>query len=87
MMSVLELRRIVESAFSPLKCLCSVGPDNSVTIQIREPSSDDVLMTIAGLKRFELNSSRAISQLVLQVRQDLEVLRCTPSASQRQIYK
>lgn len=75
MMSVLEFRQIVESAFLPLKCICTVAPDDSITIQIREPSSDDVMMTLAGLKRSELSSSRGISKLVLGIRQDLAALR------------
>lgn len=74
MMSALEFRQIVESAFLPHRCVCSVGPDDSVTIQIRDPSTDDVLINIAGIKRSDLSSSRAISKLVLQVRQDLAAL-------------
>lgn len=85
MMSPLEFRQIVESAFLPMKCTCSVAPDDSVTIQIRDPATEAVLLNVAGLKRSELGSSRAISKIVLQIRQDLAVLQRTPLSYQRQM--
>ncbi|KIQ03542.1 MULTISPECIES: DUF1652 domain-containing protein [Pseudomonas] len=85
MMSPLEFRQIVESAFLPMKCTCSVAPDDSVTIQIRDPATEAVLLNVAGLKRSELGSSRAISKIVLQIRQDLAALQMASPICRRQM--
>lgn len=82
MMPALEFRQIVESAFLPMKCICTVAPDDSVVIQLRDPSTDDLLITLAGLKRSDLSSSRAISKLVIQVRQDVVMLQRSPLVDQ-----
>ncbi|WP_319802002.1 DUF1652 domain-containing protein [Pseudomonas sp. BIGb0408] len=84
-MSPLEFRQIVESAFLPMKCTCSVAPDDSVTIQIRDPATEAVLLNVAGLKRSELGSSRAISKIVLQIRQDLAALQMASPICRRQM--
>ncbi|OLU16888.1 MULTISPECIES: DUF1652 domain-containing protein [unclassified Pseudomonas] len=73
MMSVLEQRHIVECAFLPLACSCSIGSE-SVTIQIRDPVTAQVYLNVTGISRAELSTSRQISQLVMQLRQDLLTL-------------
>jgi len=74
MMSVLEQRRIIECAFLPLACSCSINADESVTIQIRDPVTAQVYLNVTGIARAELSTSRQISQLVMQLRQDLRTL-------------
>jgi len=71
MMSILEQRQIIESAFLPLNCRCTIEADDSMTLEIRAPQNDQVLLRAAGIQRGELSSSRAISQLVLRLRQQL----------------
>jgi len=71
MMSILEQRQIIESAFLPLNCRCTVEADDSMTLEIRAPRNDQVLMRVEGIQRGELSSSRSISQLVLRLRQQL----------------
>ncbi|UCJ14857.1 DUF1652 domain-containing protein [Pseudomonas sp. MM211] len=72
MMSILEQRQIVESAFLPLDCRCSIEAGDTVSIQIRAPDDERVLLNAAGIDRSELSSSRSISQLVLRLRRELE---------------
>jgi len=74
MMSVLEQRRIVECAFLPLACTCAIDSNDSVTIQIRDPNTGQVYLNVTGISRTELSTSRQISQLVMQLRQDLDAL-------------
>ncbi|MEQ9724577.1 MULTISPECIES: DUF1652 domain-containing protein [unclassified Pseudomonas] len=71
MMSILEQRQIVESAFLPFNCRCTVEADGTLTLEIRAPQSDHVLLRADGIQRGELASSRSISQLVLRLRQQL----------------
>lgn len=72
MMSILEQRQIVEAAFLPLGCRCSIEADDTVTIQIRASDDERVLLNATGINRSELSSSRSISQLVLRLRRALE---------------
>ncbi|NQD80765.1 DUF1652 domain-containing protein [Pseudomonas sp. CrR14] len=71
MMSILEQRQIIESAFLPLQCRCSIEAGDTVAIQIRSPEDGQVLLDVTGIERSELSSSRSISQLVLSLRHQL----------------
>lgn len=82
MMSVLEQRHIVECAFLPLACSCSIDANESVTIQIRDPVTAQVYLNVTGISRAELSTSRQIAQLVMQLRQDLRTLN-SGTAAQR----
>lgn len=70
-LSTLELRSIVEGAFLPLRCTCSVSQDESLTVQINDPSSDYVELLVTGISLNRLNTSRDISELVAELRHDL----------------
>lgn len=70
-LSTLELRSIVESAFLPLRCTCSVSQDDSMTVQINDPRSDRVELLVTGISLERLNTTRDISELVAELRYDL----------------
>lgn len=72
MMSILEQRQIVESAFLPLDCRCTIEAGDTVVIQIRAAEDGRALLSVTGIDRAELSSSRSISQLVLRLRHRLE---------------
>ena len=74
MLSDLEQRQIVEAAFLPLRCRCTISADGSAMLQIFNPDSDEVRMTVVGIDRTELDNSRGILKLVLQIREDMRVL-------------
>ena len=84
MMSILEQRQIVEAAFLPLACRCTIGADDLVTLELRHPDDERLLLNVDGIHREELASSRSISQLVLRVRQRLERLEPGMAAPQHQ---
>lgn len=76
MLSALEQRQIIEAAFLPLICRCSIEQDDTMSVLLIEPSTGEQVHRVAGVPRSTLSSSRAISGFVLQVRQQL--LRADP---------
>ena len=70
-LSTLELRSIVESAFLPMRCTCNVSSDASMTVQITDPNSEKVELFVTGISLDRLNTTRAISELVAELRYDL----------------
>jgi hypothetical protein len=70
-LSTLELRGIIERAFLPLRCTCTVAPDYSMTVQISDLHSDRVDLIVTGISLDRLNTSREISELVAELRYDL----------------
>lgn len=70
-LSTLELRSIVESAFLPMRCKCSVAPDSSMTVEIADPHSERVELLVTGISLDRLNTTRDISELVAELRYDL----------------
>lgn len=82
MMSILEQRQIIESAFLPLNCRCHVEADNTLSVQIRAADGDRVLLGVKGIQRNELSSSRSISQLVLRLRQQVALQEPTKAPSE-----
>ncbi|MDB6144229.1 MAG: Protein of uncharacterized function [Pseudomonas sp.] len=70
-LSTLELRGIIERAFLPLRCTCTVAPDYSLTVQIADPQSDRVDLFVTGISLDRLNTSRDICDLVAELRYDL----------------
>jgi hypothetical protein len=70
-LSTLELRSIVEGAFLPLRCTCTVAPDYSMTVQIVDPASNRVDLLVTGISLTRLKSNRDISDLVAELRYEL----------------
>ena len=68
MISALELRHIIESGLLPRSCTCTVNPKGSLLIKMIEPSSGRVELFVPGLLASELTSSRAISNLISELR-------------------
>lgn len=68
MISALELRHIIESGLLPRSCTCSVNPTGSLLIKMIEPSSGSVEMFVPGVLASDLTSSRAISNLISELR-------------------
>lgn len=71
MISILELRHIIECGFLPLYCTCTVNPDGSLMIKVVEPVSGRVELLITGISTNSLTSSRGISNLVGELRNEM----------------
>lgn len=68
--STLELRHIIESAFLPLKCKCTALDVDSLTIQLINPDSLAVELCVTGVSVKDLQSSRSIAALITELRQE-----------------
>ncbi|WP_350647171.1 DUF1652 domain-containing protein [Pseudomonas sp. HY13-MNA-CIBAN-0226] len=71
MISILELRHIIECGFLPLSCTCTVNPDGSLMIKVVDPESGSVEMLVTGISPRPLITSRAISNLVGELRNEM----------------
>jgi hypothetical protein len=72
MISTLELRHIIESTFLPLSCSCRITPDGLLNVQIIDRHSGRVDLCVNGISTAGLVSSRAIGDLVSQLRVKLK---------------
>ncbi|MBN2979727.1 DUF1652 domain-containing protein [Pseudomonas lactucae] len=72
MLSELELRSIIEGSFLPKRCECTKAEDASLTIKVYDDRDRDrVDLEVKGIKADQLNSSRAICNLITGLREDL----------------
>ncbi|NVZ99998.1 DUF1652 domain-containing protein [Pseudomonas gingeri] len=71
MISILELRNIIELGFLPLRCQCTVGPDSSLTVKVFDSQTGKVDLLVTGISSRALTSARAISNLMGQLRSEL----------------
>lgn len=71
MISILELRHIIECGFLPLSCTCTVNPDGSLMIKVFEPSSGRVDLLVTAVATEKLTSSHAIANLIGELRFDM----------------
>lgn len=70
MISVLEVRHILETAFLPTRCTCKVSDGNILFLQLTNPAAHQVELTVTGITAGNLNSSRAIANLVFEFREE-----------------
>ena len=75
MISDLELRHIIESGFLPVECLCSISPSRLMTIQLIDPETHEIGMTVPGIPVADLTSVRFISDLIAQIREEYQLSR------------
>jgi len=68
--SPLELRHIIESGFLPMQCRCSIDDKQQLSIELVEPASGKNLVA-GGIPLSQLNTSRAIANLIAQLKSEL----------------
>ena len=71
MISILELRHIIECGFLPRSCVCTVNPDGSLMIKVFDPSTGQVELLVTGVSTRNLTSSRAIATLIGELRSEI----------------
>lgn len=69
-LSNLELRNIIETAFLPMRCNCYVV-DERMTVDIVDPATEHVQLHRAGIGLERLDTSRALCDLILELRREL----------------
>ncbi|WP_263263349.1 DUF1652 domain-containing protein [Pseudomonas sp. RIT-PI-S] len=71
-LSPLEIRGIVERAFLPLACTCEHAADDSLNIRIEDLHTGKVYLVAEGVSTDRFASSRDISNLIGELRTQLE---------------
>lgn len=71
MISNLELRHIIECGFLPLSCTCQTNPDGSLLIKVFDPPTNRVDMLVTAVSVANLTSSRAIANLIGELRSEM----------------
>ena len=75
MLSVLELRHLIESAFLPVKCCCRVESPGYLQVEIFDSESGMRELFVKGVAIADLSGSQAISKLIRQIRTELHAAR------------
>ncbi|WP_343177776.1 DUF1652 domain-containing protein [Pseudomonas sp. 4810-S13] len=75
MISLLELRHIIETAFLPMQCVCTIDADNRLMIQLINPVTQVEELTVAGIDPVDLSSSRAIAKFVVEIKEEARLRR------------
>jgi hypothetical protein len=75
MLSVLELRHLIESAFLPVKCCCRVESPGYLQVEIFDSESRMRELLVKGIPIADLSGSQAIGKLARQIRTELHAAR------------
>lgn len=70
-LSNLELRSIIESGFLPKRCNCTILAD-TMTVEVIDPVTERVELLASGIKLDRLDTSRAICELIAELRHELD---------------
>lgn len=83
MISALELRHIIECGFLPLSCSCTVNVDGSLKIKVTDWSTGSVELLVTGVSTTQLTSSRAIANLIAELRSEMAASKSSFESSER----
>lgn len=72
MISIVEFNRIMASGFLPLCCDCTLNHDGSLRISIFEPHSGRIDLLLTCVSPDGLDSIRAISNLIGELRAEIK---------------
>ena len=72
MISITEFNRIMASGFLPLACECCLNSDGSLRISVFEPMSGRVDLLLTCVSPEGLDSIRAISNLIGELRTEIK---------------
>lgn len=77
-LSTLELRHLIEQSFLPARCRCTTSGSGvpSLTIEIYAEDAVSIKLLVSGVDISTLNSSRAVSDLIAELRYDLKNNKC-----------
>ena len=76
-LSNLELRSIIESAFLPMRCNCTVIND-TMTVEVIDPLTEHVELFASGITLDRLDTSRALCELISELRAELHTTQRMP---------
>lgn len=70
MLSHLQLRHLLESAFLPTKCRCEIDAKGVMTVHFVNPRNGKVELTVGEIAANKLSSSRAIATLIGELKKE-----------------
>lgn len=70
-----ELRQIIESAFAPLQCQCTIADDGCMTVEVAGAQTERVYLLATGIKTGSLTNMRAVSNLIAELRIEMRANR------------
>ncbi|RMQ47711.1 hypothetical protein ALQ04_04142 [Pseudomonas cichorii] len=70
MLSHLELRHVMEVAFRPTVCKCTITPDGLMSIELSNPETHIKELTMTGIPTARLSGGRAIAALVGEIKDE-----------------
>lgn len=83
MFSIAELFRIIESGFLPLACTCTISPSGYLSVKVIDPRTGRVELMVDGVSTQGLTSSRAVSNLIGELRSEMAVARSMSASGYR----
>ncbi|NUT75907.1 DUF1652 domain-containing protein [Pseudomonas sp. C1C7] len=72
MMTLAQLRMLIERSFSPRACDCSITGDHYLTVKLYHPLSGQVDLVVSGLNMATLQSAEAVAALIEELRYELD---------------
>ncbi|MFY0728983.1 DUF1652 domain-containing protein [Pseudomonas sp. NFX15] len=72
MITLAQLRMLIERSFTPLACECSVTGDHSLTVKLYHPVSGQVDLVVSGLNMNQLQSAESVAALIEELRYELQ---------------
>jgi len=75
MLSVLELRHLIESAFLPVRCCCRVESQGYIKIEIFDSDTGMQQLLVTGIAVSDLTGNQAITNLISEIREELQLPR------------
>ncbi|KAB0495218.1 DUF1652 domain-containing protein [Pseudomonas vancouverensis] len=71
MISLAQLRMLIEQSFSPLACECAVTGEHSLTVKLYHPASGQVDLVVSGLNTAILQRAESVAALIEELREEL----------------
>jgi len=71
MLSILEIRRIIECGFQPLSCTCTYNHNGSLVIKVFEDETGRVESVATAVSTANLTSAQSIENLIGELRSEI----------------
>lgn len=72
MMTLAQLRTLIERRFLPRACECTISGEHSLTVKLYHPVSGQVDLVVSGLNLANLQSAAAVDALLDELRYELD---------------
>ncbi|WP_024683697.1 DUF1652 domain-containing protein [Pseudomonas syringae] len=83
MNSPMDLRPCIEAAFLPMKCVCVIAPDASMTIRVFDTNTEAEEFIVTGIDTTALVTIRDILGLILEVKGEMRLRRLASDGQER----